>query len=659
MQVMRCHACLWHCLRAVVRRAPLAPSNALVRRAQIQRPPSRALALALQRRRDYATEAYRQPDAFDEQIEREDAAKADSRSRPFRERQRDLYHPSRFRQDLRDDMRKSTVDPGHRELSSTAKRRLKMELEWTGNDPLKLADMVQKRLSKGDVQPVMDLVRFASNSMDCVVSWNHMIDHLMNTGHPNQALKVYNEMKKRAQKPDSYTYLIVLRGLGNHAHAPSTMGNALAVYHSMSAPNSRVPPTTMHTNATLRVCSRANDMDALWGIAAKLPEKGPGAADAITYTTVLGAIRQEALSAPAGMSADETAQKREAAIVEGRRLWEDIVTKWRSGDLIIDESLVCNMGQLLLIGQRPRDWDDVLSLFEQTMDIPRLVRHLGVDRQAPGWLPNTPPSMKTEDSAEIDPTDNTRRGGEFDPVELGRTVGRGRRNMAYAKPGNHSLSLILESCLKMNARKAADDYWSLLTGQDSWGIVPDEASLHMFLRVLRQARSSASVVEFLENEFGTRMGLKKAKTFRLAMSTCVRDKRNPNVFDHANVILQMMGTTLVDPDTRTLVMYTKLLTSLTRPDQVLSGLGRLGPHISNVRSMLNFGKDHARWPVAPEDRQAGIEFLSGIVSCCDSLLRPGEVSQEHHSMLMTQKARIQAYITRTTRREKEKRLGTD
>ncbi|KKY27306.1 putative pentatricopeptide repeat protein [Diplodia seriata] len=330
-------------------------------------------------------------------------------------------------------MRKSIVDPGHYELSPTVKRRLKMELEWTGGDPLRLADTVQKRLSKGDIEPVLDLVRFASNSMDCVVSWNHIIDHFMNLGRPSHALKIYNE--------------------------------------------------------------------------------------------------------------------------------------------------------------RPRDWDDILSLFEQTMDIPRLARHLGDDRKAPKWLPDTPRNMRKEDSAKIDPADHTRRGGEFDPVELGKTVGRGRRNMAYAKPGNHSLSLILESCLKTNARKAAEDYWHLLTGPDSWGIVPDEANLHMFLRILRQTRSSAAVVEFLRSEFGTRMGVKKPKTFRMAMSTCVRDKNNPNVFDHANVILDMMLTTLVDLDLRTLAMYTNLLTSLSRSEQIQSGLERLVPHLVNVKSMLNYGKN--------------------------------------------------------------------
>ncbi|KAF4544987.1 Pentatricopeptide repeat protein [Lasiodiplodia theobromae] len=481
----------------------------------------------------------------------------------------------------------------------------------------------------------------------------------MTEGRATQALKIYNEMKKRGQKPDAYTYMIVLRGLGNHAHHSSSVGNALAVYHSMSAPNSPVPPSVMHSNAVLRVCSRANDMDALWGVAAKLPEKGPGAADAFTYTTILQAIRNHALITPDGMSEDDVAHKREEAIVDGRRMWVDIVAKWRSGDIIIDEPLVCAMGQLLLIGKRPRDWDDVLSLFAQTMDIPRLLRHLGDDRKAKMPLPTTPQDMKTEDSTQIDPTDNMRRGGEFDPVELGKTVGRGRRSMAFAKPGNSSLSVILHSCWKMVAKKAAEDYFHLLTDSDSWGIAPDEANLHMYLRILRQARASAAAVEFLKDEFDGgrfRIGMKpQAKTFRIAMSTCVRDKNNPNVLDHANSILDMMATFLADLDMRTLAMYTRLLMSVSQTDQLLKSLERLGPHFVNVKRML---RNDERKPLAQEDWDAALEFLYGMISCYDRLKNKRDLPQEHYAVLMERKAKIHAFYGREILK-REKRQGKD
>jgi hypothetical protein len=196
------------------------------------------------------------------------------------------------------------------------------------------------------------------------------------------------QMKKRAQFPDSYTYTIILRGLSINAHLSGVLSKALSVYHSLSAPNSRVEPSIIHTNAALRVCARALDMDALWGIAGKIPESGPQAANATTYLTIINAVRQNLLlDPPKGETAEETAERRERGIVEGRRLWEGIVARWRNADLKIDEELVCGMGRLLLIGSRPRDWDDVLSLLEQTMDIPRLVPRLGTPGREAAGLP--------------------------------------------------------------------------------------------------------------------------------------------------------------------------------------------------------------------------------------------------------------------------------
>ncbi|KAH0127204.1 hypothetical protein KCU67_g17352, partial [Aureobasidium melanogenum] len=191
-------------------------------------------------------------------------------------------------------------------------------------DPLKLADHVRGVLKKGDVEKALGLTRIASKDMECIVSWNHIIGHLLSEKQVTAALKIYNEMKKRAQFPDSHTYVILLRGLSEPPVAADTLGKALAIYHSLGAENSRVKPTTIHTNAALRVCARANDMDSLWGIASKIPEKGPGAADTYTYTTILNAIREHALLEGGTRTDDsEIAALRATAVQQGRRIWGD------------------------------------------------------------------------------------------------------------------------------------------------------------------------------------------------------------------------------------------------------------------------------------------------------------------------------------------------
>ena len=180
-------------------------------------------------------------------------------------------------------------------------------------------------------------------------------------------------MKKRAQAPDAYTFTILLRGLANVVHYPSALERALSLYHSMYAPNSPVQPKIIHTNAVLKVCSRAGELDALWGVAARLPSHGRNAPDKATFTTILNAIGRIAQNSAHrdDLSEEEKTDRQQKSVLQGRRIWVEVVERWRQGDIALDEELICSMGRLLVFSQVPKDIDDVLSLVEQTMGIRR------------------------------------------------------------------------------------------------------------------------------------------------------------------------------------------------------------------------------------------------------------------------------------------------
>ena len=94
---------------------------------------------------------------------------------------------------------------------------LQKELQWL-KDPFKLTEHIRFTLRNNDPEKAMDLCRLASKSMDCVVGWNAIVDFYMQRKKVSEAIKVYNEMKKRAQFPDSYTYVLLLRGLAVRGH---------------------------------------------------------------------------------------------------------------------------------------------------------------------------------------------------------------------------------------------------------------------------------------------------------------------------------------------------------------------------------------------------------------------------------------------------------
>lgn len=79
-------------------------------------------------------------------------------------------------------------------MSETDWNRRKRELRFL-QDPLDLAQFVQAELKKEKVEEMKQLVRMASHSMLCVVSWNHIIDHYLAKSKVGDAMKVYNDVR--------------------------------------------------------------------------------------------------------------------------------------------------------------------------------------------------------------------------------------------------------------------------------------------------------------------------------------------------------------------------------------------------------------------------------------------------------------------------------
>jgi hypothetical protein len=470
------------------------------------------------------------------------------------------------------------------------------------------------------------------------------------------------QMKKRAQFPDAYTYSILLRGLSINAHDSGALSKALSVYHSMFAPNARVEPSIMHTNAMLRVCSRCQDMDALWGVAAKIPESGPAAANTITYVTILNAIRQSLLiDTPKGESEDQIAARVERGISEGRKIWYDVISRWRNADLVIGEELVCAMGRLLLIGSRPQDYDDVLSLVEQTMDIPRLVPRLGTRERTEAGLPHlraphVAESLRLADD-HLSPQKDQVRGDEF--VALSPSDVRRNNPLTYATPSNNTLSLIQEACQKVVAVKASKEYWDLLTDPQTHAIVPDANNLNFRLRLLRQNRASSEAVSLLKGSFVAKGIAPSRGTFRIAMSTCGRDKNNPKSLRNASEILGIMATVLEDYDAKSVTMYADLASSFpsARGSHLIDALTFLRPATHSLRIQLGVATAESRGEgmyrpkkadviLSGDERKDAIVALRKVYAIFDKLLFSELLPEDQKPPFKKERAKLGAYLNR-------------
>lgn len=493
-------------------------------------------------------------------------------------------------------------------------------------------------------------------------------------------------MKKRGHRPDAHTYTIMLRGFTANVRKPQAVQNALGVYNSMFAPNSAVTPNTIHTNAIINVCARGKDMDALWSVAGRLPESGPGAPDKWTFTTILNALAGNAQTRasqlqqgrqPKEEDDDEPLRKVfDDAVEDGRKLWAEVVGRWRKGDLMIDQPLVCAMGRLLLLASRRSGWEDVFALVEQTMNIPTW-RSGGGEAQKTLPLPSPPADVSESVPINGPIVGATARPGKVAPV-------------VYAQPGNNALSMLMQAAIITKNVSAGKMYWDLLTDQAGpYELEPDAANLSSYLRLLRISRSSKMVVDLLRSELFTRNStlaqeFYKRGTFVMAMSTCVRDKNNPNVFEHASRVLDVMQERLPEEmDPKVMEMYVNLAV-LTTPGlsmvspwregpferdvaktNAVKALRRLGPSVVNVKELMKNavveehlglrerdGGKHASRPGEPKvgpkvDDLAA--FLSAMVGAYDRLLSRGAVGGVERAVLeewLGQKKKLSAFVSK-------------
>ncbi|KAK5718672.1 hypothetical protein LTR15_008405 [Elasticomyces elasticus] len=539
-------------------------------------------------------------------------------------------------------------ESGEKELTASRDRAIRKELQWL-TDPAKLADHVHYVLRCDNAEKALELVRMASNKMQCVVSWNHCLDYFMRDGKVAEAMKVYNDMKKRAQFPDSYTYTLLLRGLVG-LQAKDKRKVVLAEH-----------PSIIHTNAALKVCAFGGDMDAVWGIVAKIPERGPGAADVVTYSIILNAIRHDIQKIAFDAGPEAAVAQREKGLQEARRVWMEVITRWRGGLVKMDEELVCAMARVLLASQRLTDWDDVLSLVHQTMRIERLIAPYGSAERQVGHVPQIsapageeaiPSASEQEDQDGYVQAPAAKAFKPVNALPTDRTSQRRTATLAYVEPANDTLSILIEACTLMRTPKTASAYWALLTGEE-YGISPDIQNFNSQLRLMHKNRASAQAAKLLTED------LVKAKvdpmyiTFRIAMDTCSRDHKNTSALEHATSILDIMEKKLSEPDVETMKKYLSLALTTDSGPKVVGAIDRLDSLIHSLRSRLVYGPDPGDGGVSPQKelrlKTEALAFVRMVVGAIDTLIERGLVPREDFGHWLARKGQLSQMVGRGTR----------
>lgn len=540
--------------------------------------------------------------------------------------------------------------------SSVPRRHLELELQWLP-DRFKLADRVKTLLQSRETEKAVALVQLASKRDDegkCIVAWNHILGHYVGVHQPNRAWELFNDMKKRGQRPDSYTYSIMLNGLAGKRGprdppSKTQVERVVSIFNSMFAPNSNVQPTARHANGALKACANAVDLDTMWGLMARLPEDGECAPDAVTYTILLDAIRDGVYGDRKDVPSEKMRSMRIAAVEEGRRVWSDAVKRWRSGHINMDEKLAVAMARLLLLSDRLKDWDDVLSLTEQVYGIDRQIER--VDSPGRKNVDHIPAPTSDDDGLVDERLESPVFGNVTDKAlasafdsfsDAGEDVRRQQRksHMAtykYAVPGRGTLSMLMAACQKMRTPKTARAYWTLLTeGPFSRGFTPGLSNFEDMLQICSINRTSALAAKLFSEDLPKAGELPRSLTVKLAMHACLRNKNSQNTEAHADQILQAMLEMDI-LDIGALREYLGLAVSTKMSTRMAHALQKLEPVVLRLRAR-HIDQSIPRGTLNLEPMEGLKIFYRESVGAVDLLLQAHDLTEEQVTRWKARKA---------------------
>ncbi|KAH8674016.1 hypothetical protein BX600DRAFT_456822 [Xylariales sp. PMI_506] len=444
----------------------------------------------------------------------------------------------------------------HRESVSASSRAVSKSAEWAAKkqleyltDPLFIAQQVERYLAKNRFDDAAILVRKASGSQKVTVSWNHLIDYQLKNHRLHAALKLYNEMKKRAQLPNAHTYTIIFRGCANSPHPKLAVSECSKLYNNMLA-NGRITPSIIHLNAVLQVCARAHDLETMFTLV-KSADDRVRAPNSQTYTTIINALRAVAENPqmesvlPDEVEEDITTKMIQRAMA----IWDEVIGKWRNADLIMDESLVCAMGRLLLLGSY-HESNGIFSLLHQTMNIPYEATQLNIlYRQVTAGSRGTELVAGAE-KARQPAVKQDQLTGPGPKIVFSQVNASG---LNYAKPSNNTLSMVLKAIQNTGKTTLAHHYWAVFT--NAFKVKPDTENWYSLISAFRRGKNSTRSADYLA------MMPKEAvspKIFRTAMTTCLRDNLNTSSFTNATRVLEAMITSLRVPDPQALRTYLRV-----------------------------------------------------------------------------------------------------
>lgn len=343
--------------------------------------------------------------------------------------------------------------------------------------------------------------------------------------------------------------------------------------------SSRLKPNQIHLNSMLELCARAQDIETLFLVLRSA--NGQRAPNNLTYTIILNALRYQR-SNQLYPNEDEKERKPavEASIAttisRSKLVWDEVITRWKKGEIVMDEELMCAMGRVLLLGGA-EETDSVLSVVGEVLGIVNLrdgepgLLDPSAQKAARSKTPNK--SVEPQKPNRIEKADQFEKfdkGEDFDssrpkhtgdaPLPLPPKANIPTGPMAMAKmAGNNTLSLVMRALAQAKRTKLAARYWDYFL--QTHNIEPDRRNYRDYIDCLSTGAASGRAARLLVSMPST---IADGNLYRRGLLLCHWDAFNDNSFENATIIHNAMVKKLRVPDTRCMKLYLQLAMSSYR-----------------------------------------------------------------------------------------------
>lgn len=471
-------------------------------------------------------------------------------------------------------------------------------------------------------------------------------------------------MKKRAQLPNAQTYTIIFKGCAKSQHPKLAVGEALKIYNAMLS-SSRLKPNITHLNAVLDVCSRAEDLESMF-VTLRSADKAR-APNNWTYTIILNALRHQPSNYKEfldGSGAEGEAKKKsiETTIQRGKLVWDEVMSRWKKNEIIMDEELMCAMGRLLVLGGA-KETESILALLLNVLGVPRLDQE---QVPAPGHKSGSDQNAEPQPPPEPQTSQKQQQQQE-------------RQLQGTSKPmaGKNTLSLVMKILGLGRRTKLAARYWDYLTSK--FGIVPDRWNYKHYLDSLSTGAASGKAAGVIE---GMPAEMVDGLVVRRGLLMCHFDAYNEKAFENATVIFDAMMQKMRTPDAECMKLYLQVATSnyrkfddrskypiesrakLAYGRQIFDAIDRVWEPLRLATNALGFS-DTAVTSKSPEEtwkrdlpaRKSLLDVAKRVVAVSDKMISQGLVQRgsEDARVILIRRKIMNDYVHRTL--EKNTQLG--